>query len=231
MRKALGFALFTLLVALVLFFGSGWWAYRASQQVPDFYAAAIADEPVRGPHAGDPFEQQVLELRNEVRRPGTWQAVFTEEEINGWLTVDLPEKFPHALPADVKEPRVAIIGERVLVGCRYEGGSVSTVFSLEVEPHLTSDPNVVALRIRKARAGALPIPLTQLIERTTKAARRIDPAFRWEQIDGDPVALITIPPDQSAAGNRRIKVTSLRVQDKTIVIAGETEEQPPTTAR
>ena len=224
MRKALGFALITLLAALAFFVGSGWWAYRASQQVPDFYAAALADEPARGPHAGDPLERQVLDLRNEVRRPGTWEAVFSEEEINGWLTTDLPEKFPQALPADVKDPRVAIVGERVLVGCRYEGGSVNTVFSLELEPHLTPEPNVIALRIRKARAGTLPIPLTQLIERSTKEARRIDPSFRWEQIDGDPVALITIPAEQSSAGNRRVKVTSLRVQDKSITIAGETEE-------
>ena len=31
MRKALGFALFTLLAALAFFAGSGWWAYRAGR--------------------------------------------------------------------------------------------------------------------------------------------------------------------------------------------------------
>jgi hypothetical protein len=83
-------------------------AYRATQHVPAFYQAALVERPVEQKAAADQLERQVLELHNEARKPGRWEARFSQDQINGWLAADLPVKFPGALPEGVSAPRVAI---------------------------------------------------------------------------------------------------------------------------
>ena len=76
----------------------------ALHRVPDFYAQAIAMPAATQQAAGEALERNVLALHNEVRDGGQWSAVFTDEQINGWLAADLPEKFPHALAAGHARP-------------------------------------------------------------------------------------------------------------------------------
>ena len=79
-------------------------AYRATQHVPEFYQAALAEPPVEQKAAADQLERQVLELHNEARQPGRWEARFSQEHINGWLAADLPVKFPGACPTVFPRP-------------------------------------------------------------------------------------------------------------------------------
>src|SRR5262245_52073533 len=112
-------------------------AYRATQQVPAFYQAALAQRPVEQKAAADQLERQVLELHNEARKPGRWEARFSQEQINGWLAADLPVKFPGALPDGVSAPRVAIEPGHMQLAVRYDHGDVSTVLSLAGDAYLT----------------------------------------------------------------------------------------------
>src|SRR5687768_16914905 len=112
-------------------------AWRATQQVPEFYQVAIRKQPEIQAEAREQLEQQVIELHNEVRQTGHWEATFTDEQINGWLAADLPGKFPNALPKGVSEPRVAIHPEEAQVACRYQSPKIETVFSMGVEISLT----------------------------------------------------------------------------------------------
>ena len=57
---------------------------------------------------------------------GRWQALFTAEQINGWMAVDLARNFPNTLPPGVVDPRVDIRPEGVTVACRYLEGAVAT---------------------------------------------------------------------------------------------------------
>ena len=105
-------------------------AFRATQQVPAFYQAALAQKPVEQKAAADQLEAQVLKLHKEARKPGRWVARFSQEQINGWLAADLPVKFPGALPDGVSAPRVAIEPGHMQLAVRYDHGDVSTVLSL-----------------------------------------------------------------------------------------------------
>ena len=98
MRKLLRYLLLTTVVLAVLLGAGLYLLKRAAQKEPEFYQQALRAEPAQQEVAGDELEQEVLELHNEVRQPGVWEAVFTEEQINGWLAADLPEKFPRGLP-------------------------------------------------------------------------------------------------------------------------------------
>lgn len=207
------------MIAAGVFYG----AWRATQETPEFYEVEMKKDPVKLVEAGDAMEQQVAELHNEVRRPGRWEAVFTDEQINGWLAVDLPDKFPRALPNGVSEPRVAIQDEEAVVACRYKNPKLSTIFSMGVEVTLTDEPNVVAVRIRQARAGLMPIPLSKLLEHATKYAYKSEVTLRWMQIDGDPVALVTVPADHEDFVHR-IRIETIALRDGEVYLAGRTED-------
>jgi hypothetical protein len=213
-----------LVIAAVLLIG----VYRASQHVPTFYQKALQREPVRQAKAGDQLERQVLELHNEVKEEGHWQAIFTDEQINGWLAADLPEKFPKALPKEVTDPRVAIEPREVKIACRYKAEKMSAILSLALEIHLTDEPNVVAVRIRKARAGALPLPLKQWLDRISKSAEKANVSLHWAQVDGDPVALVTVPREHKEFQHRILAVETIEMRTGEIYLAGRTDADETT---
>ena len=96
------------LVLILLIAGLLWYTYRSTQSVPEFYQSVLEQDTAQLDRAGDQFESNILEMQNASRREGKWQVVFTQDEINGWLAADLPEKFPNALPPFISDPRVSI---------------------------------------------------------------------------------------------------------------------------
>jgi hypothetical protein len=163
-----------------------------------------------------------LELRNHARQPGRWEAEFTAEQLNGWLATDLPQKFPELLPPQVRDPRLVIESRRARFACRFTGEAGSTVVSCALELHLTEEPNTLAIRVGRVRAGALPVPLRQFLDPISAAASNGRIPLRWSQTEGDPVALLTLPGklDKSAAGEFHLDTIELR--EGSVYLAGST---------
>lgn len=221
LRIALWLFLALLLVAAIGVFA----LYTASQRVPEFYAEALKADPEVQREGSDEMLQQATALAGDVQRPGQWQALFTEEQINGWLAVDLPENHPDAVPPSLRDPRVAITPEGISMGCRFRYGRFESVVSLELEPYLP-EPNVLAVRVAGVRAGAVPVPLGNILEKITRAAARLDFPVRWKQAEGDPVAEITIP-SPPKEHDTLVRIETLRLGDGEIYLAGTTERRPP----
>jgi len=200
-------------------------AYRASQHVPDFYAEALTVEPAKYEESGDELERDVLQLHNKLQRSGSWEATFTENEINGWLAVDLAEKFSDLLPAEIDDPRVAISKDAIQVACRYDTGRIQSVVSLSADIYLTEEPNVVAVRVCNVRAGAIPLPLKQFLDQITDIARRANVTLRWQQVDGDPVALVMVPEMIDAKSGQVVHIDGLELRDNEIAIFGSTQRK------
>jgi hypothetical protein len=198
-------------------------AYRATQQVPEFYQAALAHQPALQKAAADQLERQVLELHNEARKPGRWEAHFSQEQINGWLATDLPTKFPGALPEGVSDPRVAIETGRMQLAVRYDQGDVSTVLSLAGDAYLTERTNEVAIHIEHVRAGAFPVPLAQFLDEIAEHAGDAGLPIRWAEQEGDPVALVTLPLDRAEFKGKQLQVERLEICAGEIVVSGRTE--------
>ena len=206
-------------VVTVLLLQSG---YLAVRQIPDFYQEAMTQEVVHQDQAGEQLEKQVLDLHNDVQLEGRWQAVFTDDQVNGWLATDLVQEFPHLLPSKLRDPRVAIRHDRVRMACQYRTQRTNSVVSLDVDVFLTNQPNIVAIRIRKARAGLLPLPLKYVLNEISKAARKVDLSLRWTQTEADPVALLTIP-TQRDQDNRVMVLETLQLREGEVILAGRTE--------
>ena len=194
----------------------------ASRQQPEFYRQAMNQEPNAQAKIGDQLERQVLTLHNESRREGAWHAAFADEQINSWLASDLEEKFPGALPPQFQDPRVNIQETCLRLACRYEDHPIKSVLSIEVDVHLTEEPNVVALQIRKARAGMLPVPLGDVLNTVSAVASRAEIDLNWKQFSGDPVALVTIPVHRQEL-KQLLHLDRLELRDGEILLSGRTE--------
>ena len=194
--------------------------YRMSRWQPAFYDSSVQVDRQQAASAGDQFERKILAVHNEVVDDRGWRIAILEEQVNGWLATVLPEKFPEMLPDFVQDPRVQFRAGQAELACRYVGPRFSAVASVVVEPFLTEQPNVIALRIRQARLGALPGLKKRLVERASREARRRGFPLQWTQVDSDPVALLTLDaPATSQRADLRLEVLQLSAGQ--LVIGGQ----------
>jgi hypothetical protein len=208
-------ALAILAVGALAFFS----AYRAARHVPAFYVQALNSTGEEQKAAGQEFERQSFALHNAVRRRGHWSARFTQDEINGWLAAELPEKFSTALPVGISQPRVAIAADRVQIAAHFEQRGMETVLSLAGEIRLTAEPNEIAMRIERVRAGSLPMPLGKLLDEISALAATAGIPLRWTEVAGDPVALLRLPPELD---RQPFVLETLELGEGALTIAGST---------
>jgi hypothetical protein len=194
--------------------------YRASQYVPEFYVKSLQIEPARQQVAADRMVKQATTLASNVQRVGRWQVTFTAEQVNAWLAVELPKEPAYALPPSLSDPRVEITPAGMTIACRYQEGDRRVVLSLATDVYLV-EKNVVALRIRRARAGMLPLPLNRVLRELARSFNHLEWRVEWRQADGDPVAQITIP-STIRHRDRQLEVDAVRLGEGELTLGGAT---------
>ena len=103
-RPSRRFAVFALLAAAALTAAA--LTYRASQWVPPFYQQTLVAERADLAAFGDDLERELLNLHSEINDDGHWEGVFSDEQINGWLAVDMLDKIPATVtPCDQRSAR------------------------------------------------------------------------------------------------------------------------------
>ncbi len=211
-------------VGLILAILSGGiaWLWYASQQVPEFYQAAVVIPQVQAEVQGDRLERAVLELQNNVRREEQFQLTFTAEECNGWLAVDLVEKFPKLLPRGTSEPRVAFEPGTMLIAFRQDQQAMHTIVTLALEPLLVAEKNQLAVRVRQVKAGSLSLPLGPLLEEVAQRARGAKIPLRWEQHEGSPLAIIPLQFLSEAYREKHVILDSIVITTGQMTITGHT---------
>jgi hypothetical protein len=197
--------------------------HLAAQHEPDFYREAMATDPEVLEKASDRMLHEAAALQSAVSKQGRWEALFTAEQINGWLAVDRAKNHPNSLPPTMSDPRVAIDSKQITFACRYEEGGASRVLSLTIEPQVP-EPNVLALRIVKARAGLLPLPLGKVLDALSEAARNLHLHLEWRRAGEDPVAMISLPEEEDEP---TAQIDTLRLGDGEIFVAGSTGPRNP----
>jgi hypothetical protein len=210
-------------VGLVLVLAAGLYAlHKCLRYQPQFYREAMAVEAALQRPASDEMLQQATALHNDVEKEGQWQALFTAQQVNGWLAVDLVKNHPDALPPTASDPRVAIEPQRIMLACRKQQDYLgSIVLSLVVEPYLPK-PNLLALRICQARAGALPVPLRSVLDGISQAASKQGIHVYWRQAGGDPVVYIEMTP-AGDRGDKLVEIHTLRLGEGELYVAGTTK--------
>jgi hypothetical protein len=207
-----------LVVTIIVAVAGG--TYRAASTVPEFYEESLALPPQEAHAAGDEFTATSFSLANQVREAGAWSAVFTDEQVNGWLAVDLPKKHPELLDPQFEEPRIRFHQDGLQLGVRRRVGAIKTVLWLDVEVKM-SGAQEAALRFRHARAGSLPLPLGNLLDSLTEVAKDLDLPLRWTTVDGDPTAIIGLP--ALGEDGLRYELDKLKVSDGRLFVSGRTQ--------
>lgn len=195
--------------------------YLAVRHEPAFYRGAMETKPDVLEKGSDRMLKQLGALQSAMNRSGRWQAEITADEINGWLAVDLCKNHPNTVPPTVRDPRAVITATEMILACRFDNGSIDTVLSLAFQPYVP-EPNVVAFRIVRGRAGALPVPLKSVLDGISKAASDMQLRLRWAQDGSDPIALISLPDDDA---DRVVHIESIELREGVVRISGVTERR------
>lgn len=198
--------------------------YQASKSVPEFYQTAVAIEPQEQEDERDAFVARATALASDLQAQGRWQSLFSAEEINAWLALELSTNYPELLPAEMRDPRISITAEGATLGCHYKSGDIDSVVTVTFEAYLHS-PHVVAIRISHARAGALPVPLGLILDGISSVARDLNLRLEWRKAQGDPVALITLPP-LGDGPHESMRLDSIELRDGELFVAGTVGGSP-----
>ncbi len=217
------------LIAVSVFAGlaglTTFWAVGQTRHVPEFYTRATSQLPVDLKAASAELEQDVVKLQDAAAQLGSWQALFTEAQINAWLVQQLPAEFPKLLPDGVAAPRIMIEDNRILAAARYKSSRIDTIVSFEIKVALTEHANVLAVRIENLRAGSLPLPLQGFLRGISAEAAKGDFEVKWDFDEKGPVALVNVPSDHPAYEKTPVIIESVKLQAGQLLLAGHTGTQ------
>jgi hypothetical protein len=197
-------------------------AYEAMRQVRPFYEQALSLDPGTLTEGGRELESRASALYSDSRKAGQWRAVFTADQINGWLATQLIEGGARTLPKGLDMPRVAIGNETITLGFRARHGGVDTVVSADASAMVT-ESGEIAIRLISVQAGALPLPVLQVADEISKACQALRLPIRWTQENGEPVALVDVH-DESSSSRGRMSIDAIELRDGSLYVAGHTEK-------
>lgn len=207
---------------LVVGLAAAWWAVEQTQHVPEFYARATESQSAGVVPTNRSLTAEVEQLQVDAEKMGSWHATFGDDEINAWLTEELPKKFPQLLAKGASDPRIIIENDRVLAAVRYKNRRIDTVISCELEVELTEEPNMLALRVKHLKAGALPLPLSNFLKGISKEAGKGDVDVRWDVTEAGPIALVTVPSEHPRYVSNPVIVESVQLVDGALILSGHT---------
>jgi hypothetical protein len=198
--------------------------YQATRSTPRFYEQALAADAEVQQQASEEFLQQATALASEVETEDAWSVAFTDEQINGWLAVDVPKNLPQAFPPTIQDPRVSIKSGEATVACRVKTDKLDAVVSVVVDVFLSA-PNEVAVRFRRASLGSLPVPMAKVIRPVGQAAAQLNLHLTWQQQEGDPVAVVSLDRSPGAA-DRDVKLEAIELAEGELRLAGVSRKRP-----
>lgn len=186
---------------------------------PDFYRQRVAIPPDRRKAQANRFEEDSLRLRNDIVNETHWEAIFTDEEVNSWMAEHLVTHFSDQLPPGVRQPMVAFGLDRVTLAFQLERGPLRSLVWVVARVRMYEE-NTVALTLEKIRAGAIPVPAEEIIHQITEAARSHGLEIRWEDRQGEPVALIGYSP---SPGRLDVVLERLQILEGRLLISGRSQ--------
>lgn len=213
----------TVALAMLVAIGmvASWWAVEQTHYVPEFYTRATKPQHASVQPKSHRPTTELQQVSADESETGVWNATFSDDEINAWLIEELPSKFPRLLAKGASEPRIVIEDNRVLAAARYKKGHLDIVISCELEVELTEQPNMLALRVKDLKAGALPLPLHNFLKGISSEAAKGDIDIRWDVTDAGPIALVTVPSEHPRYVASPVIVESVKLVDRTLILAGQ----------
>jgi hypothetical protein len=195
--------------------------YFAARHVRPFYEQALGLEPEVLQRGRRELESRATALYSDARQGGKWHALFTSEQINGWLATQLAESQVADIPSRIRDPRVAISPDVLTLGFRTFSRGVETVITVDASVFVTEE-GAVAIRLMSVRAGALPLPVMQLADEIATACDKLSLPVFWTQDAGQPIAIVELRSDAST-NNQHFYIDLIEFGEGELYVAGHTE--------
>lgn len=205
-----------------------WFAINQAQRIPEFYGRLLESETPAAAKQGREFERNLITLQNSARNHRPWRVDFTQDQINGWLAVDFPKKFPNSLPSQIKDPRAVLHQDELKLAFKYESTGITGVVVVTAEVFAIDQSNEIAVHVKDVRSGFIPLPANVWMERVSKAIRDAGVPFYWTNSDESPVAIFSIPDNLPVRGKGfRVAIEAINLLPEKLVIAGRREPIEP----
>ena len=213
-KRLLGAGIFLAIVAAIP--AAVWFSLTYE---PSYYRDMVRlphdQREVRAKH----FVAQSLQLRNDIVNEPTWEAVFSDQEVNAWLAEDLVTHFADQLPPEVHDPRVLFEMDRVILAFQLDKGGVQSVITVVARPRIPDgqhgradpreDPRRDPSRSRRQRPGS--------DHRACTAPRGRCPV---ERRDGYPVVVMRYTPSLS---REDVQLEEVEIRSGQIRLAGRSD--------
>lgn len=195
--------------------------YWSSTQVPEFYQEALKEQlpPEVRQQEAKQFVQRSMKLVNDVHNhEPQWSQEFSELQINSWIAEELHQKFSKWVPKDLSDPRVNFKKNQVELGFHLTLKKWSGIISLKFRPWLLEN-NRLVLELENARAGLLPIPMEEAINKLIQEARKEGLYIEWGQTNNNDALIVHLDRGKTELP----ALTALTVEPGIFRIAGKTE--------
>jgi hypothetical protein len=218
MRKTCRWLLWTgLILGILTGLPVGAWLCLTYQ--PSYYRNMVRQTRQQRAGKARKFVAQSLQLRNDICNEPTWEAVFTDQEVNAWLAEDLVTHFADQLPPEVYEPRVFFQLDHVVLAFQLRQRGVQSVITVMARTRVPAG-NTVELTLEKIRAGILPVPADNVLDRIIEYARGHGIDVEWTRRDGCPVVLIRYTPNLDRDD---VRLEELQVRAGQMRLAGRSD--------
>ncbi len=222
LRTVFGVFLVTFCLGALLALGLLAVVYRSLAYVPEFYLprAQWSDAQIEEYH--QKFLERVSVITTELKKRKSSQAVFREDELNGWI--DAQGSRLAAADADLRivKPRLQLADKAVWLAAEVQTRWAKGVLWAVLEPELRG-PNVIAIRVREARLGKLPLPTNRLMQFITsglmaEVLQGSRAGAYWEISHGRPVLVLHLDLVADRQSGHQLQVEDLRVGEGVLAI-------------
>jgi hypothetical protein len=186
---------------------------------PSYYRAMVRLTREQRKGQAKKFVAQSLQLRNDICNEPTWEAVFTDGEVNAWLAEDLITHFADQLPPEVNEPRLLFELDRITLAFELRQRGIHSVITVIARPRIP-EGNTVELTLEKIRAGILPVPPDHILDRIIDYARYHGVDAQWSRKDGYPVVVMRYTPNVE---REDVQLEQVQVCNGQIRLAGRSD--------
>ena len=186
---------------------------------PSYYRAMVQLSQDQRERKAKHFVAQSLQLRNDICNEPSWEAIFSDQEVNAWLAEDLVTHFADQLPPEVHDPRVLFELNRIVLAFQLEKAGVQSVITVVARPRVP-EGNTVELTLEKIRAGILPVPADHILDRIIEHARHHGVDVLWKRRDGYPVVVMRYTPHLA---REDVQLEELEIRTGQIRLAGRSD--------
>ncbi len=214
---------YSLLGVLLIFLLIVYALYLSAQRKPKFYQKALAVSPELRQIQNETMRAKIIELHNAVqntRQP--WAFTVTDEDLNAYCAVELAGPELNMLPKEMVEPRVAFSPRQVDVACRLDQGSLTGVLHLALGLEVP-EPNRLAIRIKTARLGTLPLSRDTPARMLVDALQKQGCDVQQSEVMGDP--LLSFRLDLKSTTGKKMRLEEVEIHNGIVTLSGETESE------